>query len=57
MAISNPKPAFFLAVLVVVAGLVGLGLWPAILLHAVLAVWCLVGLQTARQAGTDRAQS
>ena len=27
MAISNPKPAFFLAVLVVVAGLVGLGLW------------------------------
>jgi hypothetical protein len=27
MAISNPKPAFFLAVLVVVLGLVGLGLW------------------------------
>lgn len=27
MAISNPKPAFFLAVLVVVAGLVGIALW------------------------------
>lgn len=40
-----------------VTGLVGLGLWPAILLHAVLAVWCLVCLQTVKHSGADRAQS
>jgi hypothetical protein len=46
----------FVVILLVRAGIVdkmhGLGLWPAIVLHAILLAWCLVRLQSTHE--TDR---
>ena len=32
-------------------GMVGLALWPAVVIHAALALWCLLSLRTGQPAG------
>jgi hypothetical protein len=35
-------------------GLFGIGLWPAVLLHAAMAVWCIVCLRNTLSAGDSK---
>jgi hypothetical protein len=58
MLLYNAGAAAVLIYAGMVLGLSGIGLWPAVLLHAALAVWCLACLWTRQlnQSGTERAQ-
>jgi hypothetical protein len=51
MALYNAGVAAVLAHAGLVAGLSGIGLWPTVLLHAAMAVWCATSLPKSRPSG------
>jgi hypothetical protein len=48
MLLYNTAAAVLLASAGIASSLVGIGLWPAVVLHAVLAMWCIACLRTKR---------
>jgi hypothetical protein len=53
MLLYNVAVGALLAHAAVGVGLVGLGLWPAVLVHVALAIWCVAGLRRSGSASAD----
>jgi hypothetical protein len=46
MLLYNSAVALFLAVAGIVSGLAGIALWPAVILHAAMSVWCVANIRS-----------
>jgi hypothetical protein len=46
MLLYNSATVLFLAIANISAGLVGIALWPAVVVHAAMAVWCIAHIRT-----------
>ena len=51
MLLYNIAAVLLLAYAGTASGRRGLGLWPAVVLHAALAIWCIAGLRSEVQGG------
>jgi len=54
MLLYNTAAVALLAFVGVSSGLRGVGLWPAVVLHAALAGWCVASLRPSAEAGARR---
>ena len=57
MVLYNLGAALILALAGIGLGFVGIALWPAVILHAVMAVWCIVRLRPVNPSTSERTQS